>query len=275
MQDFVVDGEPRQQSIGFDATDRQNIIVTVGVLVNRTQEAILLDDLYETTYDDGFRPFRTKSRDLSLPPEKIYQIMNRCNGEIGICVHRGDVKLTYAEAVHSAILLDDLSVTPANTIAIVDGDRARADKLFQGTSSLDLRPPPVTNCVQSELYYPHLLFADLIAGIIADNIADDSSALTSVVPEGPVKVINDTTQRSRRGRWGRIYSAVARGEGEVQQAIYEQRYANSVRERVSCWFHGIFGKTHAPAPDTDGIQPVAGRLNAIGCEDVATWISQQ
>lgn len=34
MQDFVVDGESRAWSIGFDATKRDGVLVTVGVLVN-------------------------------------------------------------------------------------------------------------------------------------------------------------------------------------------------------------------------------------------------
>ena len=46
MQDFIVDEDSHPRSIGFDATDRQDLVVTVGVLLNRTQEATLLDDLY-------------------------------------------------------------------------------------------------------------------------------------------------------------------------------------------------------------------------------------
>lgn len=129
MQDFIVDKESHPRSIEFDATDRHNLVVTVGVLLNRTQEATLLDDLYQTIYDEGYRPFRTKSRDLSLPPDKVHKLVLRCSGKIGICIHQQDVKLPYAEAVHSAILLDELSVTTDDTRAIVDGDRDRADKL--------------------------------------------------------------------------------------------------------------------------------------------------
>jgi hypothetical protein len=275
MQNFIVDEESRPRSIGFDATDRQDLVVTVGVLLNRTQEATLLDDLYQTIYDDGYRPFRTKSRDLSLPADKVHDILLRCNGEVGICIHQQDVKLPYAEAVHSAILLDELSVTTDDTIAIVDGNQDRADKLCQTATAIDVVPPSVTNCAQSELYYPHLLLADLVAGVVADTIAADSTAFSSASIDGPVEILMDTTQDSRKGLWGRGYSAVTRGEGEVQRATYEQRYAHSVRERVSCWFHGTFGKTHAPPPESDGVQPVVGRLNAIGCTDVATWLAEQ
>lgn len=275
MQDFRVDGESYPRSIGFDATDRQNIVVTVGVLVNRTQEATLLDDLYQVLYDDGYRPFRTKSRDLSLPPAKVKNILLRCNGEVGICVHRDDVTLAYAEGVHSSILLNEMSVSTNDTIAIVDGDRSRAVKLRQSAAAIDVIAPSVTNCVQSELYYPHLLLADLVAGIVADTITEESSSPSSVSLESPIEVILDTTGESRKGYWGRGYSATARGEGEVHRSTYEQRYASSVRERVACWFHGIFGKTHAPPPDSDGVQPVVGRLNAMGCEDVATWLDEQ
>ncbi|MCY4732343.1 hypothetical protein KY092_17460 [Natronomonas gomsonensis] len=275
MQDFIVDEDSRPRSIGFDATDRQGLVVTVGVLLNRTQEATLLDDLYQTIYDDGYRPFRTKSRDLSLPPAKVQELLLRCNGEVGICVHQDDVKLPFAEAVHSAILLDELSVTTDDTIAIVDGDQGRADKLYQTAGAIDVVPPSITNCAQSELYYPHLLLADLVAGVVADTLAADPTALSSASVAGPVEMILETTPESRKGRWGRGYSAAARGEGEVRRAKFEQRYADSVRERVSCWFHGTFGKTHAPPPESDGVQPVVGRLEAMGCSDVATWLAEQ
>ncbi|MFB1065299.1 hypothetical protein [Natrinema sp. H-ect4] len=272
MQDFMVDDSLHPQSIGFDATDRENIVVTVGVLVNRTQEAMLLDNFYETIYDDGYRPFRTKSRDLSLPSKKVQNLLLQCNGKVGICIHQDDVTLAYAEAVHSAIILDELNIASNDTIAIVDGDQARADQLCQAASAIDVIPPSITNCVQSELYYPHLLLADLVAGIVADTITANPTAFSSASLDGPVKAMMDTTPESRKKRWGRAYSAVARGEGEVQQATYEQRYADSVRERVSCWFHGLFGKTHAPPPESDGVQPVVGRLNAMGCENVAMWL---
>ncbi len=274
MQDFIVDEDSRSRSIGFDATDRQDLVVTVGVLLNRTQEATLLDDLYQTIYDDGYRPFRTKSRDLSLPSKKVLDLLLRCNGEVGICVHQDDVKLPFAEAVHSAILLDELSVTTDDTIAIVDGDQGRADQLYQTAVAIDVVPPSITNCAQSELYYPHLLLADLVAGVVADTVAADPTALSSASVAGPVEIL-ETTPDSRKGRWGRGYSAAARGEGEVRRAKFEQRYADSVRERVSCWFHGTFGKTHAPPPESDGVQPVVGRLNAMGCTDLATWIAEQ
>lgn len=275
MQNFIVDENSRPRSIGFDATDRQDLVVTVGVLVNRTQEATLLNDLYQTIHGDGYRPFRTKSRDLSLPPAKVRQLLLGCNGKVGICVHQDDVKLPFAEAVHSAILLDELSVTTDDTIAIVDGDQGRADKLYQTAGAIDVVPPSVTNCVQSELYYPHLLLADLIAGVVADTLAADPTDLPSASDDGPVEMILETTPESRKGRWGRGYSAAARGEGEIQRAKFKQRYADSVRERVSCWFHGTFGKTHAPPPESDGIQPVVGRLEAMGCSDVATWLAEQ
>src|SRR6056297_488942 len=138
MQDFIVDDDAHPRSIGFDAAGRQNLTVTVGVLLNRTQEAILLDELYRTIYDDGYRPFRTKSRDLSLPPDKVHQLLIRCNGTVGICIHRQDVKLPYAEAVHSAMLLAELNVTTDDTIAIVDGDRDRADKLYQTAGAMNI-----------------------------------------------------------------------------------------------------------------------------------------
>lgn len=273
MKDFTVDDDSFPRSIGFDATERPGLVVTVGVLLNRAQEATLLDDLHQMIYDDGYRPFRTKSRDLSLPPEKVKQLLLRCNGEVGICVHQDDVKLPFAEAAHSAILLDELSVTTDETIAIVDGDQSRADQLDQTAGAIDVVPPSITNCAQSELYYPHLLLADLVAGVVAETLTEDPTAFPSASPDGPVETTLETTPRE--GRWGRGYSAAARGEGEVRRAKFEQRYGDSVRERVSCWFHGVFGKKHAPPPESDGVRPVVGRLKAMECNDVARWLDNQ
>lgn len=275
MQDFVVNDESRAWSIGFDATKREDVIVTVGVLLNRTQEAILLDNLYQELADDGYLPFRTKSRDLALPSRKIRNVLIRCRGEVGVCIHQDGVTLPYAEATHSAILLDELSVSTNDTIAIVDGDRSRANFLYHATSGIGVVPPPIANCAQSELYYPHLLLADLVAGSVADQINSTPEVANTVSPEEPVSVVNDTTTSSHKGRWDRGYSAVARSEGSVPRSTFEQRYASSLRERVTCWFHGLFGHRDSNPPISDGIRPVVGRLEALGCEAVATWIDEQ
>lgn len=276
MQDFVVDGGSRaSQSIGFDATEREELVVTVGVLVNRTQEAMLLDALYRELGDDGYLPFRTKSRDLSVSPGRVRSVIRQCTGEIGICIHRDDVTLAYAEATHSAILLSELNVTADDTIAIVDGDRSRADLLYHATSGIELVPPPIVNCTQSELYYPHLLLADLVAGVVADRVASNPAVAHRISPTDSVVTVEDTTTNSRTGRWDRAFSAVARGEGDVRRPNFEQRYADSLRERVSCWFHGLFGDRDAHPPITDGVSPVVGRLEALECTSVATWLDEQ
>lgn len=276
MQDFVVNDDFRaSQSIGFDATERQSLIVTVGVLVNRTQEAMLLDNLYRELRDDGYLPFRTKSRDLSLSSNEIENIVRRCTGEIGICIHQDNVTLSYAEATHSALLLSELNVTTDDTIAIVDGDRSRADLLYHAASGIEVVPPAIVNCTRSELYYPHLLLADLVAGVVADQVLSDPSAANRISPDDPIETVTDTTVNSRQGRWDRAYSAVARSEGDIRRPNFEQRYADSLRERVSCWFHGLFGNRNAHPPTSDGVTPVAGRLEALGCENIATWLNEQ
>ncbi|WP_135854752.1 hypothetical protein [Halorussus salinus] len=275
MQDFVVDGESRAWSIGFDATKRDGVLVTVGVLVNRTQEARLLERLYVALSDDGYRPFRTKSRDLSLPPRKLRGVLLRCAGKVGICVHRDYVTLSYAEATHSAILLDELGVPTTDAVVIMDGDESRADLLYHAASGIEVVPPPVVNCARAELYYPHLLLADFVAGAVAGQIRSDSTVVSGVSPGGSVVSVKDTTGSSHAGRWDRGYAAAARSEGETPRPAFEQRYADSLRERVSCWFRGQFGNRDSLPPTSDGIAPVVGRLEAVDCEAVATWLSEQ
>lgn len=275
MQDFVVNGELRaSKSIGFDATERENLVVTVGVLMNRTQEAILLDDLYRELADDGYLPFRTKSRDLSLPPDKIREVIRTCTGEIGICIHQDDVKLPYAEATHSAILLSELNVTTDETIAIVDGERSRADLLYHAASGIEVIPPAIVNCTQSELYYPHLLLADLVAGVVANQVQSDPTIANRISPEDSLVTVENTTTNSREGRWNRGYSAVASSTGDVPRPKFEQRYADSLQKRVSCWFRGQFGNRDSHPPNSDSVAPVIGTLEALGCTEVATWLSE-
>lgn len=241
--------------------------------MNRTQEAMLLNDLYRELNDDGYLPFRTKSRDLSLSPDKIHDVVQSCTGEIGICIHQDDVTLSYAEATHSAILLSELNVTTDDTIVIVDGERSRADLLYHATSGIEVVPPTIVNCTQSELYYPHLLLADLLAGVVADKVQPDPAVTNQISPEDSVVAVEDTTD-SRGGQWNRAYSAVARSEGNVPQPNFEQRYADSLQKRVSCWFRGQFGDRDSHPPNSDGVTPVIGRLEALGCTDVATWLGE-
>lgn len=273
MQDFVVDGAEYSRSVGFDATNRNGLVVTVGVSVNRTQEALLLDDLYRELHSEEYFPFRTKSRDLSLPPEKIETVLLNCRGEIGICIHQDSVKLPYAEAVHSAIILDELAVPTNKSIVIVDGDESKAELFHHATSGVDIFPPPVVHCTRSELYYPHLLLADLVAGWVADQINASPRAGSELEPRDPVTAVLNTT--SGRRRWGSGYNATARSEGSVRSHTFEQRYGSSFQERVTCWFHGWFGNQDAFPPASESVSPVAGRLQAIDCTEIAQWIVEQ
>jgi len=41
MRDFEVGGRHRSRSVGFDGTQRDGVVVTVGISVTRNEEAIL------------------------------------------------------------------------------------------------------------------------------------------------------------------------------------------------------------------------------------------
>lgn len=273
MRDFAVNGSEYTHSIGFDPTKRSELVVTVGVYLNRTQEAFLLDMLYRELHDEDYLPFRTKSRDLSIPNGKLVNVLMECRGRVGVCFHQDSVKLPYAEAVHSAILADELSVPTNKSIAIVDGDQSKAMLFQHAASGVGVVPPPIVHCTRSELYYPHLLLADLIAGMVADEIEQSASNPTHIPPNGPVTVVENTTNRGER--WSRGYNAAVRNKGDVRSHTFEQGFASSFHERVSCWFHGWFGHPHAPPPMSDGVRPVAGRLDAMVCKEIAQWILEQ
>lgn len=274
MQNFDVGDLSRSRSIAFDATDRNDLVVTVGVEANRTQEATLLDDLYETLSDDGYEPFRTKSRDLSLDPQSVSTVVSNFRGRVGVCLHKDDVTLPYAEAVHSAILLDELRPNAVDTVCLVDGNTDRAKKLQQASGAISSSTPPIVSCVQSELYYPHSLLADLVAGTVADETQKDGRHVPSAETSSSLTFV-ETTGQSRTGRWGKAYSTVARDEGNWDSPSVRQQYADSVPERVVCWFRGTMARKHAPPPSSDGLRPVVRRLDAIGCETVATWLAEK
>lgn len=275
MQDFEVNGDNKPESVAFDATDRHGSIVTVGVCLNRSQEATLLDDLYNQLKSCDYRPFETKSRDLELPPGVVAALISQYDDHIGVCVHPDAApKLPYAEATHSAILLERLITTVYGTVGIVDGDESRAEQLVYATEGLGFEPPPVANCVQGERYYPHILLADLIAGEVADALADGALSAGSITCGSLEPVIN-TLSGSESDQWERAYDAVARGNSEHEYPTVEQRYAESTQSRIVCWFRGQMGKKHAPGPATSSTQPVARRLEAMGNDTVAEWIEEQ
>lgn len=91
MQDFAVDDATYPRSIGFDATERDGLVVTVGVALTRTQEAHLLDVLYRKLNTEGYLPFRTKSRDLSLTPNKIDEVLQ--NYSSTLCKYLNHLRL--------------------------------------------------------------------------------------------------------------------------------------------------------------------------------------
>lgn len=273
MRDFDVGGRHRSRSVGFDGTQRSGVVVTVGISITRDQEALLLENLYQTLHTHGYDPFRTKSRDLDLPPEKVIDVLNGCGGEVGVYYHTDGVNLGYAEPTHSAMLLQELEAPPQDTVAIVDGADGHAKKLYRAADGMGLSPPAVAHCPRSELYYPHLLLADLAAGVIADKLVDDDTAFHGAIPDNPVQVLEDTTPSSYQGDWNKGYESVARKSGRHPEPPFVQRRANSVRERVACWFHGHFGTTAGPAPDSDSVTPVVSRLQHLECREVAEWLS--
>lgn len=273
MRDFEVGGRHRGRSVGFDATHRSGVVVTVGISLTRDEEALLLEDLYQTLHTHGYDPFRTKSRDLDLPPEDVIAVLKRCTGEVGVYYHTDGVNLGYAEPTHSAMLLQNLEAPPNDTVAIVDGADGHAKKLYRAADGMGLSPPPVAHCPRSELYFPHLLLADLAAGVLADKLTDDVSALSSTTPTDPIQVLEDTTPSSYQGDWNRGYESVARQSGRTPEPPFVQLRADSVRERVACWFHGYFGTTNGPAPTTDSVTPVVSRLQTLECREVATWLN--
>jgi len=271
MQDFEVGARKQKKSVGLDATDRGRTVVTVGVLANRTQEARLLEEMYRNLRDYCYKPFRTKSRDLDIPQDTIYEILDSHRSKIGVCIDRNPPDLRYAEAAHSAIIIDELEMAVDESIAIVDGDKNRADSLYRAADGVGKPLPPVVNCIRSELYYPHSLFSDLVAGALADDINEDNNDRVYRVLDEKVDTYVETTQGGER--YAKANESIDRKSADIPEVWYEQRRAEDFQERVNCWYQGIFGSRSSDRPMSDSVNPAAQRLEAMDCTEVAEWLS--
>ncbi|MCX2819828.1 hypothetical protein EGH25_10750 [Haladaptatus sp. F3-133] len=273
MQDFQVGGERRSRSVAFDATNRDGLIVTAGVLANRTQEGSLLDEMYRKLSDEGYEPFATKSRDLDIPKYKIYNILQDHNGRAGICADRNPPNLMQAEAAHSAIVLDELEVATKDSVVIVDGDRDKGKNLHRGVRGIDIVAPPIVNCIRSEMYYPHSLLADLVAGAVADDINENGyEAVLSNLLGSVVHSYVDTTQTPER--FAEANYAIDKKAEKVPDITYDHGRGETRQERVSCWYQGVFASTKSEQPMSDSINPAVQILRGMGCNEVADWLAE-
>lgn len=206
-----------RSSIALDASTIGDTTVTVAVSATRNDELDVLDSLCRhadrvesttvagdgdgRTVLGGFEPFATKSRDLDRNADRrffecvIAEHRSRIRGLRH--VHRGNPSTHDIEAIHSAILVNDiLSRWHEHPLVLLDGDETKGISLRKALDGLGVVAPGLTHCVRAELYYPHSLLADLVAHYVAGLIETGTDSFQNPLVRTP------HAKQTRTNEWG-------------------------------------------------------------------------
>jgi len=256
------------QSIAIDASTVDDVTVTVAVSADRADELEILDSIYTAAEGYSFFPFRDKSDDLEH--ERSVDLFERV-----IAANRHRLRATAhlgadgsdperVEAVQSAVLTREIGAD--DRLVILDGNEDKAERFGRAVSGISESCPPVVTCIQSELYYPTSLLADLCASHLAYQI-DHPRHCGEVTPSAPV------TKEDFNHRWGPAYSTMITSTDSITTESIEQRRAETVRTRMNCWFEGQMGGGE-PVPYDVSVRPIAQYVREQGYEELATRLSE-
>lgn len=267
MHPFQAGEKTYERSIAIDASTIDGITVTVAVSVDRDSELEILDSIYSAAEDYSFYPFRDKSNDLIHSEHSGFfeSVIDKNSNRLNATTHLGSdgSDSERVEAVQSAILVSELGLT--NALIILDGDENKAERFGRAIAGIRKTCPPLVTCVQSELYYPASLLADLCASHVAATIKHPRHC-SEVTPCAPV------TKEEFNEYWGRAYNSMVNISKPISTEQIEQRRAETVSDRISCWFKGHMGGGDPIEFDTS-IQPVVQHVRNQGYEDLAYWLS--
>lgn len=240
MHSFHTGASSFDQSIAIDASTVGGITVTVAVRASRTEELEVLDSIYSAAEGYDFYPFRDKSHDLEYRAshEFFEAIIEDNRHRLHPTVHLGEdgSDPERVEAVQSAVLVSRLGF--GDSLVILDGDTDKAERFGRAVRGLEDSRPAIATCIQSELYYPTALLADICANHFANQINDahHSWDLTPTTPVTKERPKNDLTICG-----GSAYHAMINSSDSVSTVPIEQRHAETVRGRMQCWYHGYMG----------------------------------
>jgi len=152
------------------------------VSADRTDELEILDSLYAAAEGHSFYPFRDKSHDLEYEESiELFEHAIAANSHrLSATAHLGQdgSDPERVEAVQSAVLAEEIGV--GDQLVILDGNEDKAERFGRAMTGLSGVCPPVATCIQSEMYYPTSLLADLCASHLAYQITTHVTALKSL-----------------------------------------------------------------------------------------------
>lgn len=272
VQPFRAGSDEFHSSVALDASTVDGITVTVGVEMTRSEELELLDTLCASVDDEVFKPFYDKSNSLDRSTDSTF-VEDLLAGWQDHTVayshfHEGNAQTQQVEAVHGAIIVDDIYSSGEEPLVLVDGGENKAKPFLLASAGLWPSLPPTAHCVQAELYYPAALLADLTANFVAARMADDAYDYSSPLLRAP------SAEHVRSDKWGQAYSSFYSADLSYDPVPLPHRRGETVKERICCWFNGAVAPGEAPPPDTDSISPVINYARTNGFTSIAATLSE-
>ncbi|WP_181693383.1 hypothetical protein [Natronomonas sp. LN261] len=268
MRPFRTGEAAYERSIAIDASTIGDITITVAVSVDRTDELAILDSIYAAAEGYPFFPFRDKSHDLAYEDSVgFFETVVQDNSQyLNATAHLGrdGSDPERIEAVQSAVLAEQVGV--GDSLVILDGNEDKAERFGRAITGISGRCPPMATCIQSELYYPTSLLADLCASHLAYQI-DHPRHCSEVTPPAPV------TKEEFNHLWGPAYNEIVNSSSPVYTEPIEQRRAETVPTRMSCWFEGVMGGGE-PVQFETSVRAIVQYARREGYEELATRLSE-
>jgi len=268
VRPFRTDETTYQRSIAIDASTIGDITITVAVSANRSEELDILDSIYAAADGYPFFPFRDKSHDLTYEDSiGLFETVIQDNNQfLKATSHLGQdgSDPERVEAVQSAVLTEQLGFE--DTLVILDGDEDKAERFGRAIRGISDGSPPVATCIQSELYYPTSLLADLCASHLAYEI-DHPRHCSQVTPTAPV------TKEDFSHLWGPAYNEMVNTSTPEYTVPIEQRRAETVPTRMNCWFDGVMGGGE-PVEFESSVRPIVQYAESEGYDELATRLSE-
>lgn len=268
MYPFRAGDTTYEQSIAIDASTIGDITVTVAVSADRIDELEILDSIYTAAEGYPFFPFRDKSHDLEYEESigLFEAVIDDNHHRLKATAHLGrdGSDSERIEAVQSAVLVQELGGEDA--LVILDGNEDKAERFGRAISGISDNCPPIATCIQSEVYYPMSLLADLCASHLAYQI-DHPRHCSEVTPSAPI------TKEEFNYHWGSAYNEMVNSSDTIHIEPIEQRRAETVRTRMNCWFEGTMGGGE-PTPFDSSVQPIVQYSRRQGYEELADRLSE-
>jgi len=268
VRPFRAEEDSYNRSITIDASTIDGITITVAVSADRTDELEILDSLYAAAEGHSFYPFRDKSHDLEYEESiELFEHAIAANSHrLSATAHLGQdgSDPERVEAVQSAVLVEEIGA--GDQLVILDGNEDKAERFGRAMTGLSGVCPPVATCIQSEVYYPTSLLADLCASHLAYQI-DHPRHCSEVTPTAPV------TKEEYNHHWGPAYNGMVNLSDSIQTEPIEQRRAETVRTRMNCWFEGQMGGGE-PVPYDTSVRPIVQYARDQGYNELANKLSE-